>query len=165
VKSVCYALLLLLALPLKAEMELKARQTVDIYGSSALEPSLADVDYRLSWQLSGQQGEAGCLPAQVLVSMTATVTEPLEWPQTPEWQNYRLALTGYERLVRERALLAAEWLERSLFEIAPQPGCDQLRRVADNIGHHQLGIAQALLRDFQRQHDYGRNLGLIRPAE
>ncbi|WP_232513288.1 DUF922 domain-containing protein [Zobellella denitrificans] len=157
------ALMLLLAMPASAEMVLKARQTVDVYGSSALEPSLADVDYRMSWQLSGQEVEQGCLPAQVLVSLTATVTEPLEWPQTPEWQNYRLALTAYERLVRERALLAAEWLERSLFEIAPQPSCDQLRRVADNVGYHQLEIAQTLLRDFQQQNDYGRNLGLIRP--
>ncbi|WP_245879531.1 DUF922 domain-containing protein [Zobellella endophytica] len=162
-KRVYCALLLMLSASAHAEMTLKARQTVDVYGSSALQPSLADVDYRLSWQLSGQQHDSGCLPAQVLVSLTATVTEPLEWPQTPEWQNYRLALTGYERLVRERALLAAEWLERSLFEIAPQPSCEQLQRVADNVGYHQLDIAQTLLRDFQQQNDYGRHLGLIRP--
>ncbi|ART81063.1 hypothetical protein CBP12_02120 [Oceanisphaera avium] len=144
-------------------MVLKARQTVDIYGSSALEPNLADVDYRLSWQLSGLHTDAGCRPSQVVVSLTAAVTEPLEWPQTPEWQNYRLALTGYERLVRERALLSAEWLEHSLFQIAAQPDCEQLQLVADRVGYHQLGIAQTLLRDFQQQNDYGRQLGLIKP--
>jgi predicted secreted Zn-dependent protease len=164
VKRICSAfLMLLLAFPATAEMTLKARQTVDVYGSSALEPSLADVDYRLSWQLTGEQSEQGCRPAQVLVSLTATVTEPLEWPQTPAWQNYRLALTAYERLVRERALLSGEWLERSLFEIAAQSNCDQLRQVADNVGYHQLDIARTLLQDFQQQSDYGRNLGLIRP--
>lgn len=164
-KGVSFALLMSLATPAFGAMELKARQTVDVYGSTALEPSLADVDYRMSWQLSGEQGQAGCAPARVLVSLTATVTEPLEWPQTPEWQNYRLALTAYERLVRERALLAAEWLERSLFEIAPQADCMQLHRVADNVGYHQLGIAQDLLKHFQREQDFGRQLGLIRPAE
>ncbi|WP_319783847.1 DUF922 domain-containing protein [Oceanisphaera sp. IT1-181] len=159
-----WGLILLLALPAWANnMVLKARQTVDIYGSSALEPSLADVDYRLSWQLSGQHTEKGCLPSQVLVSLTATVTEPLEWPQTPAWQNYRLALTSYERLVRERALLSAEWLEHSLFQIAPQVNCEQLHEVADRVGYHQLDIAQTLLRDFQQQNDYGRQLGLIKP--
>ncbi|MFP2768188.1 DUF922 domain-containing protein [Oceanisphaera sp. KMM 10153] len=162
-KPSCCALILLLAMPATADMTLKARQTVDIYGSSALEPNLADVDYRLTWQLSGEQTEAGCLPSQVLVSLTATVTEPLEWPQTPAWQNYRLALTAYERLVRERALLSGEWLERSLFDIAAQSNCEQLRQVADNVGYHQLDIARTLLRDFQQQNDYGRNLGLIRP--
>lgn len=163
-KQLGFALILLLAMPVVAnEMVLKARQTVDIYGSSALEPNLADVDYRLSWQLSGQQIEAGCLPSQVLVSLTATVTEPLEWPQTPAWQNYRLALTGYERLVRERALLSAEWLEQSLFSIAPQESCDRLQQVADNVGYHQLDIARTLLKNFQQQNDYGRHLGLIRP--
>ncbi len=165
VKVVSFTLLTLLALPAFGAMELKARQTVDVYGSAALQPSLADVDYRMSWQLSGEQYEAGCVPSQVLVSLTATVTEPLEWPQTPEWQNYRLALTAYERLVRERALLSAEWLERSLFEIAPQADCARLHQVADNVGYHQLGIAQSLLQDFQRRHDFGRQLGLIRPAE
>ncbi|MFH7587229.1 DUF922 domain-containing protein [Oceanimonas smirnovii] len=165
VKVIFVALLTMLALPVSAAMELKARQTVDVYGSAALQPSLADVDYRMSWQLSGEQLEQGCVPSQVLVSLTATVTEPLEWPQTPEWQNYRLALTAYERLVRERALLAAEWLERSLFDIAPQVSCTQLHRVADNVGYHQLGIAQGLLQEFQRQHDFGRQLGLIRPAQ
>ncbi|PPL17775.1 hypothetical protein UN63_03800 [Oceanisphaera arctica] len=150
-------------MPAAADMTLKARQTVDIYGSSAQEPILADVDYRLSWQLSGEQTEAGCLPSQVEVLLIATVTEPLEWPQTPAWQNYRLALTGYERLVRERALLSGEWLERSLFEIAPQSNCEQLLQVADNVGYHQLDIARTLLQDFQQQNDYGRNLGLIRP--
>ena len=162
-KQICCALMLLLAMPAAAEMVLKARQTVDIYGSSALEPSLADVDYRMSWQLSGQHTDYGCRPGQVVVSLTATVTEPLEWPQTPAWQNYRLALTGYERLVRERALLSAEWLERSLFQIAPQENCEQLRKVADNVGYHQLDIARTLLQQFQQQNDYGRNLGLIRP--
>ncbi|GGB46984.1 hypothetical protein GCM10011502_20400 [Oceanisphaera marina] len=163
-KQLGFALIVLLAMPAMAnEMVLKARQTVDIYGSSALVPSLADVDYRLSWQLSGEQTEAGCQPSQVLVSLTATVTEPLEWPQTPAWQNYRLALTGYERLVRERALLSAEWLEQSLFSIAPQPSCEHLQQVADNVGYHQLDIARTLLRDFQQQNDYGRHLGLIRP--
>ena len=164
VTSLFSALILLLALPTWAnDMVLKARQTVDIYGSSALEPNLADVDYRLSWQLSGLHSEAGCRPSQVLVSLTATVTEPLEWPQTPEWQNYRLALTGYERLVRERALLSAEWLEHSLFQIAPQADCEQLQTIADRVGYHQLEIARSLLQDFQQQNDYGRQLGLIRP--
>ncbi|MDP5291412.1 DUF922 domain-containing protein [Oceanimonas sp. CHS3-5] len=164
-KVVSCALLTLLAMPAFGAMELKARQTVDVYGSSALQPNLADVDYRMSWQLSGELVEDGCVPSQVLVSLTATVTEPLEWPQTPEWQNYRLALTAYERLVRERALLAADWLERSLFDIAPQADCLQLHRVADNVGYHQLGIAQTLLKDFQREQDFGRQLGLIRPAQ
>lgn len=163
-KSLFYAWMLLLALPTFAnEMVLKARQTVDIYGSSALQPELADVDYRLSWQLSGLHTDAGCLPSQVLVSLTATVTEPLEWPQTPEWQNYRLALTAYERLVRERALLSAGWLEHSLFQIAPQTSCEELHKVADRVGYHQLEISRTLLRDFQLQSDYGRQLGLIRP--
>ena len=157
-------LILLLALPAWANhLVLQERQTVDIYGSGALEPGLADVDYRLSWQLSGQRSSAGCSPAQVLVSLTATVSEPLEWLETPEWQNYRLALISYERLVRERALLSAEWLDQSLSQIAPQTDCEQLHQVADRIGYHQLGIAQTLLRDFQRQNDYGRQLGLIKP--
>ncbi|MGO5000129.1 DUF922 domain-containing protein [Oceanisphaera sp. W20_SRM_FM3] len=157
-------LILLLALPAWANhLVLQERQTVDIYGSGALEPGLADVDYRLSWQLSGQRSSAGCSPAQVLVSLTATVSEPLEWLETPEWQNYRLALISYERLVRERALLSAEWLDQSLSQIAPQADCEQLHKVADRIGYHQLGIAQTLLRDFQRQNDYGRQLGLIKP--
>lgn len=165
-KQLGCALVLLLAMPVSAnEMILKARQTVDIYGSSALEPNLADVDYQLSWQLSGQQTDTGCQPSHVLVSLTATVTEPLEWPQTPAWQNYRLALTGYERLVRERALLSAQWLEESLFHIALQTNCQQLQKVADNVGYHQLTIARTLLSDFQQQNDYGRHLGLIRPAE
>lgn len=163
-KPLLWALILLVAVPAWANnMVLKARQTVDIYGSSALEPNLADVDYRMSWQLSGLHTDAGCRPSQVVVSLTAAVTEPLEWPQTPEWQNYRLALTGYERLVRERALLSAEWLEHSLFQIAPQTDCEQLQLVADRVGYHQLGIAQTLLRDFQQQNDYGRQLGLIKP--
>ncbi|MBO1518570.1 DUF922 domain-containing protein [Oceanisphaera sp. DM8] len=147
------------------EMVLKARQTVDIYGSSTLEPNLADVDYQLSWKLSGVYTEAGCRPSHVQVSLSATVTEPLTWPQTPEWQNYRLALTGYERLVRERALLSAQWLEASLFHIAAQDTCQQLQEIADNVGYHQLNIARTLLRNFQQQNDYGRRLGLLRPTQ
>ena len=165
VKPLFWGLIFLLAHPAWANnMVLNARQTVDIYGSSALESSLADVDYRMSWQLSGQRSSAGCSPSQVLVSLTATVSEPLEWLETPEWQNYRLALIGYERLVRERALLSASWLEEALTNIAPQKDCDQLHQVADRIGYLQLGIAQTLLRDFQLQNDYGRQLGLNRPT-
>ena len=165
-KPLFFGLILLLAQPASANiMVLNARQTVDIYGSSALESSLAEVDYRLSWQLSGQRTSTGCSPGQVLVSLTATVAEPLAWLETPQWQNYRLALISYERLVRERALLAAGWLEEALSSIAPQKDCDQLHQVADRVGYHQLGIAQSLLRDFQRQNDYGRQLGLIRPSK
>ena len=164
-KPLFWGLILLLAPPAWANnMVLNARQTVDIYGSSALESSLADVDYRLSWQLAGQRTSAGCSPSQVLVSLTATVAEPLAWLETPEWQNYRLALISYERLVRERALLSAGWLEEALSQIAPQPNCEQLHQVADRVGYHQLGIAQTLLRNFQQQNDYGRQLGLIRPT-
>ncbi|WP_232821233.1 DUF922 domain-containing protein [Oceanimonas marisflavi] len=159
------ALLMLLAMPALGAMELKARQTVDVYGSPTLEPGLAEAEYRIAWQLDGEQHQDGCVPSRVQVSLTATVTEPLEWPQTPQWQNYRLALTAHERLMRERALMAAEWLEHSLLDIAPQADCIQLHRVADNIGYHQLGIAQDLLNAFQRQHGFGPHLGLIRPAE
>lgn len=163
-KPLWCSLIFLLALPTWANnMVLNARQTVDIYGSSALESNLADVDYRLSWQLSGQRSSAGCAPSQVLVSLTATVAEPLEWLETPEWQNYRLALISYERLVRERALLSAGWLEEALSQIAPQTNCEQLHQVADRVGYHQLGIAQTLLREFQQQNDYGRPMGLVRP--
>ncbi|MGO1247360.1 MAG: DUF922 domain-containing protein [Oceanisphaera sp.] len=164
-KQLSYALILLLAMPALAnEMVLKARQTVDIYGSSTLDPRLADVDYQLSWKLSGVHTDDGCRPSQVQVSLTATVTEPLTWPQTPDWQNYRLALTGYERLVRERALLSAQWLEASLFHISTQDSCQKLQEVADNVGYHQLNIARTLLRDFQQKNDYGRRLGLLRPT-
>lgn len=162
-KHLWAVLMLVVAPAATADLMLQARQTVDIYGSSALSQRLADVDYQLTWQLTGQETEQGCLPAQVMVSLTATVNDPLHWPDTPAWQNYRLALLSYEREVRERALLSAQWLEQSLFRITPQESCAQLQKIADNIGYHQLKIAQTLLDDFQYEQDYGRRLGVNKP--
>ena len=71
VKHLWVIVMLVVAPAATADLMLQARQTVDIYGSSALSQRLADVDYQLTWQLTGQETEQGCLPAQVMVSLTA----------------------------------------------------------------------------------------------